>query len=327
MHVRKTIYQLGCVKKVEICALPVFSLCGRRIVKRSGPLVILAAGAGFAASLLGASGSGYAICEGQCSDRIFYVNEQKMAIEKEKNACIDESFLLKQENENCNGFAGTVTALHNELVFYQEEAEASLQSRVRWELAANASQSLLNDCEQDRFDLNSNLNVCLHQLRAAEIEHNSNCQLAEDAKQLTELTDCYTSLQETRDSLRSVQAARRDDNKQLDQCLARRDVNIYSSSAGNYFAGTAESERRRRHNKVVEEDKEKCCCKRREPSFLEALSRCQYPLGRGVAQAERLQHGDNDPGGDQRAQPGGGRGAALARREGARAQGEGGAAA
>ncbi len=289
------------------------------------PLAALAGGAGFAAALLGAGGSGYAICEGQCSDRLFYVNEQKSVLEEEKNACIDESFLLKQENERCNGAAGAVTALRDELIFYQEEAEASLQSRVRWELAANASQSLLNSCEQERVDVDSKLNVCRHQLRGLEIEHNSTCQLAEDARQLSELTDCYYSLQESREILRSVQDARRDDIKRLDSCLARRNVNIYSSG-GDYFNGAAESERRRRDSEA-DEDKEKCggSSKRREPSFLEALSHCRLPRWGGVAQAERLQQQDGDHGGDQQPHPAGDRGGALARsgQQGSHAQGEG----
>ncbi len=83
--------QLGCIKQVEICALPVFSSCGgrKRIVKRAGPAPAARTGAGFAASLLGAGGSAYAICESQCSDRIFYVNEEKSVLENEKNACIE----------------------------------------------------------------------------------------------------------------------------------------------------------------------------------------------------------------------------------------------
>ncbi len=62
---------IGCIKQVEICTLPVFSPCGggrRRIAKRAANLVIAAATAGFAASLLGTGGSTYAICEGQCND-------------------------------------------------------------------------------------------------------------------------------------------------------------------------------------------------------------------------------------------------------------------
>ena len=287
------------------------------------PLAALAGGAGFAAALLGAGGSGYAICEGQCSDRLFYVNEQKSVLEEEKNACIDESFLLKQENERCNGAAGAVTALRDELVFYQEEAEASLQSRVRWELAANASQSLLNSCEQERFDVDSKLNVCQHQLRGLEIEHNSTCQLSEDARQLSELTDCYYSLREIRESLRSVQDARREDIKQLDDCLAGRDVHFYPSGGGRYFSGAAKSERRRRDSNV-EEDKEKCANEQREPGFFQALSQCRFPWWRRVAQGERLQQQDGNPGGDQRPHLAGDRGGAFARsgRQGTHAQGE-----
>ncbi len=155
--------------------------------------------------------------------------------------------------------------------------KTNLQSRVGWELAANTTHFLFNSCEQERLNADSELNMCQHKLRAAEIEHNSSCKLTEDTKQLSELTDCYCSLRESRANLRSVQDARREENKQLDKCLARRDINIYSSSGGNYFDGTVYSSGRRRRHKEAAEDKEKCSCKQRELSFLEALSHCQYP--------------------------------------------------
>ncbi len=124
------------------------------------------------------------------------------------DACVDKSFLLKQEKEKCNGAACAVTALRAEVIFYREEAEANLQSRVRWELAANTTQFLFNSCEQERFVVDSKLNVCQHRLRAA--------------RQLSELTDSYRSLRESRESLHSVQDARSNDIKNLDSCLARR---------------------------------------------------------------------------------------------------------